>query len=55
MEACLTQKVLHKLVLECDEALRENWRQGLQNDFFGDGSEFVCVNETSKNDITYVH
>jgi hypothetical protein len=53
MEAGLTQKILHKLALERDEALREDWRQRLQNDFFRDGSEFVCVDETSKNDITY--
>jgi len=53
MEAGLTRKVLHKLALECDEALRVDWRNGLQNDFFGDGSEFVCVDETSKNELTY--
>ena len=53
MEAGLTRKVLHKLALERDEALRENWKHGLQNDFFGDGSEFVCVDETSKNELSY--
>jgi transposase len=53
-EAGLTQKVLHKLALERDEALREDWGQGLQtHNFFRDGSEFVCVDETNKNDITY--
>jgi len=41
------------MALERDEALREDWRDGLRNDFFGDGSEFVCVDETSKNELTY--
>jgi transposase len=53
IEAGLTRKVLHKMALERDEALREDWKDGLQNDFFGDGSEFVCVDETSKNELTY--
>jgi transposase len=53
IEAGLTRKVLHKLAIERDEALRQDWINGLQNDFSGDGSEFVCVDETSKNDITY--
>lgn len=52
-EAGLTRKVLHKIALERDEALREDWRVGLRNEFFGDGSEFVCVDETSKNELTY--
>jgi hypothetical protein len=51
MEAGLIWKVLHKLVLECDEALREDWRHGLQNDFFEDGLEFVCVDQMNKNEI----
>jgi transposase len=53
IEAGLTRKILHKMALERDEALREDWRDGLQNDFFGDGSEFICVDETSKNELTY--
>jgi transposase len=53
IEAGLTTKVLHKLAIERDEGLRQDWINGLQNDFSGDGSEFVCVDETSKNDITY--
>ena len=53
LEAGLTRKVLHKLALECDEPLTEDWKHGLQNDFFRDGSEFVCVDETSKNELSY--
>lgn len=53
IEAGITRKVLHKLAIERDEILREDWRTGLRDDFSGDGSEFVCVDETSKNDITY--
>jgi len=41
------------MALEHDEALREDWGDGLQNDFFRDGSEFICVDETSKNKLTY--
>jgi hypothetical protein len=47
MEAGLTQKCLHKLVIEHDKALQDDWRESLHTDFQGNGSEFVCVDETS--------
>ena len=55
IEARLTRKVLHKLAIEWDEILQEDWRNGLCNDFSDIGSEFICVDETSKNNITYTH
>lgn len=53
IEVGLTRKRLHKLAIEHDEALREDWRESLHTDFQGDGLEFVCVDETSKNELTY--
>ncbi|OJA18644.1 hypothetical protein AZE42_12330 [Rhizopogon vesiculosus] len=47
----LTQKVLAS---ERDEARREDFKASLRNDFVGDGSEFVILDETSKNERTYV-
>ena len=52
-EAGLTRKLLHKLAAERDEVLRDDWKESLRTDFQGDGSEFVCVDETSKNEHTY--
>jgi transposase len=49
-EAGLTRKLLRKIATECDEELRNQWIDSLQNDFRGDGSEFVCLNKTSKNE-----
>jgi hypothetical protein len=46
-------KVLQKLACERDEVRREEFRASLRNDFIGDGSEFVVIDETSKNDHTY--
>lgn len=50
----LTRKILHKIAIERDEELREQWRemQGSE-DFLQDGSQFVCVDETSKNEQTF--
>jgi transposase len=53
IEAGLTRKKLHKLALERDEILRDEWKESLRNDYTGEGIEFVCLNETSKNDHTY--
>ena len=53
IEVGLTRKHLHKLAIEHDEALQEAWRESLRTDFQGDGSEFVCVDEASKNEHTY--
>ena len=45
--------MLQKIALERDEVRREEFKQMLQTDFIGDGSEFVVIDETSKNDRTY--
>jgi len=52
-EAGLTRKILRKFACERDEVRREEFRASLRNDFIGDGSEFVVVDETNKNDCTY--
>jgi len=52
-EAGLTRKLLYQLVAERDEVLWDDWKESLRTDFQGDGSEFVCVDETSKNEHTY--
>ncbi|KAG2749003.1 hypothetical protein P692DRAFT_20654569, partial [Suillus brevipes Sb2] len=41
------------LASERDEVRREEFKASLRNDFIGDGSEFVVIDETSKNDRTY--
>ena len=53
-KAGLTRKILHKIALERDEVLRQQWRemQAIDN-FVADGSWFVCLDETSKNELTY--
>ena len=53
IKARLTRKRLHKLAVERDEELRDEFKESLRNDFLGDGSEFVCLDETSKNEHTY--
>ena len=45
--------MLQKLAAERNEVQREEFKQMLQNDFMGNGSEFVVIDETSKNDQTY--
>lgn len=49
----LTRKMLQKLAAERDEIRYEEFKQMLLTDFIGDGSEFVVVDETSKNERTY--
>jgi len=52
--AGLTRKLLHKIAIERDEELRAQWRDmQAGDDFLHDGSQFVCVDETSKNELTY--
>jgi transposase len=52
--AGLTRKLLHKIAIERDEELRAQWRDiQASDDFLHDGSQFVCVDETSKNELTY--
>ncbi|KIM59563.1 hypothetical protein SCLCIDRAFT_38445, partial [Scleroderma citrinum Foug A] len=38
---------------ERDEARHAEFQEYLRNNFIGDGSEFVVVNETSKNERTF--
>lgn len=53
LEAGLTHKILHKLASECDEILWAELKQSIHENFIGNGSEFVCVDETSKNKLVY--
>lgn len=54
IEMGLTRKVLHKITIERDEGLRQDWTDSLRGDeFSGEGFEFVCVDEMSKNDHTF--
>lgn len=54
-QAGLTYKILHKIAIERDKQLRDEWKESLgdQTKFQGDGSKFVCVDETSKNEKVY--
>ncbi|KAF7965917.1 hypothetical protein HWV62_40966 [Athelia sp. TMB] len=52
-QAGLTRKKLKKIAIERDEALRQEWRNSLEADFGGDGNEFICVDEMSKNEHTW--
>ena len=53
-KAGLTRKLLHKIAIERDDELREQWREmQASDDFLDDGSQFVCVDEMSKNEQTY--
>ena len=54
-QAGLTYKILHKIAIERDEQLRDEWKESLRDrtKFQGDGSKFVCVDETSKNKKAY--
>lgn len=49
----LNRKKLKKIAIERDEALRQEWKNSLEVDFAGDGSEFICVDEMSKNEHTW--
>ena len=53
--AGLTRKILHKIAIERDEELRNDWKDLLRDrtKFTGDRSEFVAVDETSKNEKSY--
>jgi transposase len=52
-EAGLTRKLLHKIAVERDEQLRQEWRESIQANFLGDGSQFIFLDETSKNERTW--
>lgn len=52
--AGLTRKLLHKIAIERDEDLCQQWRDmQASEDFLPDGSQFICLDETSKNELTY--
>ncbi|KAF8444483.1 hypothetical protein L210DRAFT_801869, partial [Boletus edulis BED1] len=46
-------KVLQKIAPERDKAHCKGFKQMLRTHFTGNGSEFVVIDETSKNDHTY--
>jgi hypothetical protein len=53
-EAGLTREILLNIALERDEVLLQQWRDMLAgDDFLADGSQFICVDETSKNEHMY--
>ena len=53
-KAGLTRKILHKIAVERDEELRQQWREmQARDDFLGNGSQVICIDETSKNESTY--
>ncbi|KAI5984526.1 hypothetical protein EDD15DRAFT_2116314, partial [Pisolithus albus] len=49
----LSRKMLQKLASERNELWRSEFQDYLRENFIGDGSEFVVVDETSKNERTY--
>ena len=52
-EVGLTHKILHKLASERDEQRPQDFRQLILHTFQGDGSEFIFVDETSKDEHTW--
>jgi transposase len=50
----LTRKLLVKIAIERDEELRQQWKDmQASDDFLADGTQFVCIDETSKNELTF--
>lgn len=49
----LSRKVLQKIASERDEARRAEFQDYMHTNFIGDGSEFVVVDEMSKNERTF--
>jgi len=54
-EAGLTRKILHKIAAERDEERRREFRELVHNNFQGDGSELIFIDETSKDERTWAH
>jgi len=54
-QAGLTYKILHKIAIDPDEELRDEWKESHHDwtKFQGNGSEFVCIDDTSKNEKAY--
>ena len=53
-EVGLMCELLHRLAVERDEERCQEWKESMRANFSGDGSEFVFVNEVSKNKKTVV-
>ena len=54
-EAGLTRKLLHKIVIERDAQLRQNYLDIIDGKLQGDSNMLVFADETSKNDHTLAH
>lgn len=53
-KAGLTRKLLVKIAIERDEVLRQEWKDmQAGDDFLADGTQFVFLDETSKNELTF--
>ncbi|KAI6131398.1 hypothetical protein EDD16DRAFT_1469232, partial [Pisolithus croceorrhizus] len=52
-EIGLSHNILQKLAAERNEVFRTEFRMALHSDFIGDGSEFVFIYETGKDEHTY--
>lgn len=49
-KAGLTRKLLHKIACERDVQARTNFLHAIQTEFSGTGTEFVVIDESSKNE-----
>jgi hypothetical protein len=49
-KAELTQKILYKIVCECDVQTRTDFLYAIHTKFLGTGTEFVVINESCKNE-----
>ncbi|KAG1747177.1 uncharacterized protein EDB91DRAFT_1048553, partial [Suillus paluster] len=52
-QASLSRKMLQKIASERDDIRQQAFKDSLRNDLVSDGSEFVVLDETSKNERTY--
>jgi transposase len=52
-EAGLTHKRIQKIASERNEQQWQDWKSLLREEFRGDGREFVCLDETSKDERSY--
>ncbi|KIJ05939.1 hypothetical protein PAXINDRAFT_50858, partial [Paxillus involutus ATCC 200175] len=46
-------KILHKLAVERDEDRHNEWREMVVTELTPDGSQVICIDETSKNELTW--
>ena len=54
-EAGLSCKLLHKIAIECDAQLHNEYMDTINGELEGDSSMLVFADETSKNDHTLAH